>query len=143
MAGDPFPKEKQLGRPWTCPLEVEGCVRSAPCPSCLGRRNRRSGLKKQREARKRLGVPDAKFHGQNGNEENWRGVFRVEVKSGQQVKALATRFLEAEKQSDGNKAVGDPRAFLFVAMPAGMSNEGIVALRLSVWESQIAPVLGP
>ncbi len=105
----PHPKPSQRVV-WVCPKEVETCSRTAPCPSCQGRRNRRSGLKKQRVARKQLGVPDSRFHGQLGNEENWRDPnFRDEIKSGQQVKALTSRFLEAEAQSAANRAVAaDP-----------------------------------
>lgn len=126
--------------PWRCRVGAEGCTRDKPCPSCLGRRNRRSGLVKQRTARKRLGVPDAKFHGQLGNEESWRGVLRAEVKSGAQVKAMATRYLAAEKQAEANRAIGDLRPFCFVAMPSGMS-DGLVCVRLSVWEKVIVPCL--
>ncbi len=135
---DPKPSQRAV---WTCPKADPACTRTAPCPSCRGRRNRRSGLTKQRVARKQLGVPDSRFRGQNGNEENWHGVFRAECKSGQQVKALATRFLAAEAQSESAKAVGDPRPFAFVAMPTGMGGEGLVCVRLSVWNSLIVPVL--
>lgn len=135
-----YSKETQLGRLWNCREGNEGCTRGAPCRPCLGRRNRRKGLAKQRKARKALGVPDSRFHGQLGNEENWRGIFRAEVKAGQQVKAMTTRFLMAEKQSDANKAIGDSRPFAFVAMPDGTS-DGLVCVRLSVWRTTVVPAL--
>ncbi len=132
MSGAPYSKEQQTGRVWACPKGDEACTRREPCRSCLGRRNRRSGLKKQRVARRQLGVPDARFSGQNGQEEAWRGEWRVEVKSGKQVESLTDRFLAAEAQSEASKAIGDCRPFMFVAMPSGMS-DGLVAVRLSDW----------
>jgi len=137
---EPYSKETQLARVWTCKDGNEGCTRSQPCRPCLGRRNRRKGMAKQRVARKALGVPDTRFHGQLANEENWRGIFRGEVKAGQQVKAMTTRFLAAEKQSDQNKAIGDTRPFAFVAMPDG-STDGLVCVRLSVWRQTVVPAL--
>lgn len=104
--------------------------RGCECKPCQGRRNRRSGLKKQRDARKLLHIPSAKFVSQNGNEELWRGAVRAEVKSGKQVESLTARFLAAERQSDQNKSFGDTRDFVFVAMPVGMS-DGLVCFRLS------------
>lgn len=96
-------------------------------------------MAKQRKARKALGVPDPKFHGALANEENWLAYWaRVEVKSGAQVRAVATRFLGAETQSDGNKSIGDPRPFIFVAMPEGWGSEGLVVMRLSAFR-QLAP----
>lgn len=115
-------------------------ARKCKCRSCIGSRNRTGGLAKQRRAKKMLGVPSARFHGQDGNEENWRGYFRAEVKAGKQVGAAAW-FLKAEAQSDANKAIGDSRKFVFVAMPEGMGNEGFVTMRLSVWRDVIAPLL--
>jgi hypothetical protein len=110
---------------------LERHERGCACRSCIGRRNRRKGLRKQRIARKVLGVPDARFHGQLANEENWRANWRVEVKSGAQVGPIATRFLAAERQADANKAIGDPRPFMMVAMPDDWGSEGIVLIRLS------------
>ncbi len=136
----PDPKPSQRAA-WACPKQVVSCTRGTPCPSCLGRRNRRGGLRKQREARKQMGVPQARFRGQDAQEENWAGVFRCEVKAGQQVKAMTSRFLAAEAQSDANKRIGDPRPFAFIAMPTNMGAEGLVCVRLSVWSSYIMPSL--
>jgi hypothetical protein len=119
-------------------VHVRGCA----CHRCRGSRNRSSGLKKQRAARKLLDVPAARFHGELGNEESWRFRFRVEVKSGQVVQSMATRYLAAERQSFENKAIGDPRLFVFVAMPGGWgNNDGLVTMRLSTWNREIAPHL--
>lgn len=140
--GFPFTREEQAhGRVWTCKAEAEDCTRAKPCRSCLGRRNRRKGKRKQTAAARAAGVPTARFHGQNADEENWRACFRAEVKSGKQVQSLAARFLAAEKQSDGSRAVGDNRPFLFVAMPDGWGSEGVVTLRLSSWREWIVPLL--
>jgi hypothetical protein len=109
-----------------------GCT----CRPCLGARSRRKGLSKQRAARKALGVPPTRNRSQSSNEENWRHEFRVECKAGQQVNAIATRFLLAEKQADQNKAEGDPRRMMMVAMPDGWGNEGLIVMRLSTWRER-------
>jgi hypothetical protein len=100
-----------------------------------GLRNKRSGHRKQGLARKAIeqtfGVEAARFRSHLSNEESWSGLpMRVEVKSGAQVGPIATRFLAAEGQSAQNHAVGDPRPFVFVAMPAGMT-DGFFCVRLS------------
>lgn len=117
-----------------------GHVRRCPCRKCEGRRSRQRGLKKQREARKAVGVPDARYHGQLGNEENWRGYFKTEVKSGKMVGAQSW-FLRAEGQAQANAAIGDARPFMFVAMPQGWGSEGLVTIRLSDFKAHIAPRL--
>ena len=134
----PLPKVTKL---WICKRENEGCTRKVPCNACRGERNRRSGLRKQRAARKALGVPDARVASAASNEENWRHLFRWEVKSGQMARSAATRYLEAEKQAEANKAVGDPRPFGAILMPQGWGSEGLVMVRLSVWRRHIAPEL--
>lgn len=131
-----FPKLDKQTRPWACRYGRDDCTRTAPCRGCLNRRNRAKGMRKQREARKALervtGAEAARFLGQLGNEEAWVGLpFRAEVKSGQQVGPMATRFLSCEAQARLNKAVGDARPFVMVAMPAGWGADGIFACRLS------------
>jgi len=118
---------------------VRGCP-IATCATCRNRRNRKVGQDRQRRARKALGIPKAKQAGTLGNEEHWRGAFRVEVKAGAQTKPAATRFLRDESQSLASKAEGDPRPFLDVLMPDGMK-DGIVQLRLSTWRQWIVPLL--
>ena len=49
-----------------------------------GKRSRDKGMRKQREARKQLKIPNSKFRSNMGNEENWRGELRFEVKAGKQ-----------------------------------------------------------
>lgn len=117
-----------------------GHVKRCPCRSCQGRRSRQRGLTKQREARKSVGIPDARYHGQLGNEENWRGYFITEVKSGKMVGAQSW-FLKAEGQAKANHAIGDSRPFAFVAMPEGWGSEGLITIRLSDWQNHIAPRL--
>lgn len=134
-----FPKDT---RPWRCRAEDEDCTRQSPCPSCRGRRNRRSGLAKQRAARKALGVPRARVAAAESNEESWRDPhFRTEVKSGAQAGPAATRFLDAERQCDQNKAVGDTRPARVVWMPKDWGAEGIVSVRLSIWATVVKPAL--
>ena len=84
--------------------------------------------------RKKLGIPDRKFHGADAHEENWRSAVRIEVKAGKQVGPIATRFEKAEAQSWENvkNQVGGGRGkpFMMVAMPDDTS-DGIVLFRLS------------
>lgn len=132
-----------------CPCEAENCglygtirknghVRGCRCKRCQGGRNRQAGLHKQRQAKKALGIPSNRFRTKDGNEENWLGAFRVEVKSGKMVGKFAGYF-RAEAQSENNRATGDTRPFIFVAMPQGMGSEGFVTMRLSDWRTHIAP----
>ncbi len=98
-------------------------------------RARRSLFVEQREAKRLAGVPDSRFRATDGNEEGWRDPrLRWEVKSGQQVSAMWTRFLQAETQADANKAIGDPRPFALIAMPKGVGREGLVVMRATTWK---------
>jgi hypothetical protein len=114
--------------------------RVCPCRKCQGGRNRKRGLEKQRKARRAIGIPDAKYGSQLSDEENWNGPVRAEVKSGKQVGGLGP-FFRAEKQSEQSRAIGDSRPFIFIAMPEGMGDEGVVMIRLSVWRDRIAPLI--
>lgn len=117
-------------------------IRGCKCRSCLGRRNRRSGLKKQREARKALGVaPSHKFG--DANEENWHDpLWANEVKSGKQCGPVQNAWLRAEKQILSNRADhGDRRKQARVVwMPEGWS-DGLVCVRLSSWNELVRPAL--
>lgn len=106
------------------------CQASGKCRSCLGRRNKRYGHRKQAKARKALGVPDSKFLGMMAHEELFAGLIRTEVKAGKQVDPVMTRFLLSEKQSEQNRAHGDVRPFVAVMMPTGCS-DGLAVIRLS------------
>lgn len=128
---EPITKEEQVRRVWVCKAGTDGCLRTAPCRSCLGRRNRRQGLRKQRAVRKGLGIPSARFAARNSDEENWSGALRVEAKSGQQVVAMAARYLAAERQSEASRAIGDVRPFVFCAMPTQWGGDGLFVCRLS------------
>jgi hypothetical protein len=130
-----FPRLDKQTRQWTCKKDDEACTRQQPCASCLGARNRRKGMRKQREARKTLETTfqaeAAKFIGQLGNEEAWHGLpIRVEVKSGAQVRPIWTRFIVAEEQSQRSRAIGDNKPFLMVAM-ADHTTDGLAIVRLS------------
>jgi hypothetical protein len=99
-----------------------------------GRLNKQKGHRKQSLARKALEDlfgAEALFHGRKANEEAWTHLpVRVEVKAGKQVAPIETRFLAAEKQADTAKATGDPRPFVYIAMPDGMT-DGLFICRLS------------
>jgi hypothetical protein len=116
--------------------------RGCNCRPCIGRRNRREGLRKQREARKRLGVPANKFG--DSNEERWADqLWSTEVKSGSGLRPVLTAWLKAEAQIAANQADhGDrhrpPRVVL---MPAGWGSEGLVVVRLASWEAVVRPAL--
>lgn len=118
-----FPRLDKQTRPWACKWDNVLCERRKPCPRCLGARNRRKGLKKQRTVARELkdlsGAPVGRFSSQTGNEENWRGPFRVEVKAGAQVRGIVTRYLEARAQSEASRATGDGRPFAMGAVPDG------------------------
>lgn len=130
-----FPKLEKQTRPWQCKNAVSSCTRSKPCKSCLGARNRRSGMRKQREARKALealtGARAATFVGQLGNEESWTGLpLRVEVKSGAQVGPIWTRYAAAESQSEATRPSGNTDPFCMVAM-GQKTTDGLFICRLS------------
>jgi hypothetical protein len=112
-------------------------------PVARGRRSRRKGLKKQRDARKALGVaPSHKFG--DANEERWNDpIFANEVKSGKQIQPAVTAWLRIEKQVRSNEAdFGSLRKpCRAVLMPDDWGSEGLVMLRLSVWRDYIAPAL--
>lgn len=108
--------------------------RKCKCRTCINRKNRAKGRRKQNMVRKKLGIPDRKFHGADAHEENWRSAVRIEVKAGKQVGPIATRFKNAEAQSWENVknqvGGGKSKPFMMVAMPDGES-DGIVLCRLS------------
>ena len=140
-----FPKLDKQTRPWTCRRNTPTCTRTKPCPSCRGARNRRAGMRKQREARKQLeqitGTFAARFAGQLGNEEAWSGLpVRVEVKSGAQTKPAATRFLAAEQQSELSRPHGDTRPFVCVLSPPNWTDP-LVIVRMSNLSAVAAAVL--
>jgi hypothetical protein len=111
------------GTPRARPL---GHIRGCKCKRCEGKRNRSKGDAKALKARKVLGIAGANTR----HEELWGGDVRVEVKAGAQVNPIATRYMLAEQQSEQHRPVGDPRPFILVAMPDGMS-DGLVVMRLS------------
>lgn len=126
----PITKEVQVGRVWRCKAGNDPCTRTEPCRSCLGRRNRRKGSSKQRMALSAIAAPNPRYGSQRAHEENILGGLRAEVKAGQQVKAMTTRYLAAEAQSELARPLGDVRPFAFLAMPDGIS-DGLFVCRLS------------
>jgi hypothetical protein len=112
-------------------------------PVARGKRNRRSGLSKQRNARKRLGVaPSHKFG--DANEENWQDdLFANEVKSGKQIQPAVTAWERIEAQVQKNQvAFGSWRKpARAVLMPDGWGKEGLVIMKLSAWEEVVLPAI--
>tara|TARA_Y100000361_G_scaffold151503_1_gene169049 strand:+ start:261 stop:809 length:549 start_codon:yes stop_codon:yes gene_type:complete len=131
-AGTGQPNSQKNAR-GVCP-ETGEQKRKCRCRTCINRKNRAKGRRKQNMVRKKLGIPDRKFHGADAHEENWRSAVRIEVKAGKQVGPIATRFDKAEAQSWENvkNQVGGGRGkpFMMVAMPDDTS-DGIVLFRLS------------
>lgn len=103
-----------------------------------GRRSRNKGMRKQREARKQLKIPNSKFRSNMGNEENWRGELRFEVKAGKQIQTIWTKFLKMKEQSDSNLAdVGKgSKPFVAVIKPDG-TTDGLVMFRISDVENVV------
>ena len=118
-----FPRLEKETRPWVCKWDNPSCERKKPCARCLGARNRRKGLKKQRSVSNEIeslsGAPVGRFSSQTGNEENWRGPMRVEVKSGAQVKGIVTKYVDARAQAEASRSHGDARPFAMAAVPDG------------------------
>lgn len=124
-------------------VRANGCVRGCPCRKCLGARNRRKGLSKQRTARKALGVaPSHKFG--DANEERWGdNLFANEVKAGAQIGPAVTAWRRIEAQVLSNQtAIGSiKKPCRAILMPDGWGNEGLVMVRLSVWSELVRPAL--
>lgn len=103
-----------------------------------GRRSRNKGMRKQNEARKQLRVPNARFRSNMGNEENWRGELRFEVKAGKQVETVWKKFIKMEEQSNSNQAEfgSDSKPFVGVLKPDG-TTDGLVMFRISDIENVV------
>ena len=116
--------------------------RSCKCRTCINRRNRSKGKRKQVLAMKQLNIPSNRFRGADSDEENWKGSARYEVKAGKQHESFAKPFYKAKEQSDANhKAIGSlSKPFVYVNMPDGRS-DGIVAFQLSDVENACVALL--
>ena len=99
--------------------------------------NRNNGRTKQELARKLLKVPDSKSGRIPADEEDWNSNVLFEVKSGKQVDPIATRFYNAESQSqEFVDTLGKKKPFSMVAMPTG-TGDGIFMCRLSSLEKVV------
>tara|TARA_R100000734_G_C3309024_1_gene99674 strand:+ start:589 stop:969 length:381 start_codon:yes stop_codon:yes gene_type:complete len=99
--------------------------------------NRNNGRTKQELARKLLKVPDNKSGRIPADEEDWNSNVLFEVKSGKQVDPIATRFYNAESQSqEFVDTLGKKKPFSMVAMPTG-TGDGIFMCRLSSLEKVV------
>ena len=103
-----------------------------------GRRSRNKGMRKQNEARKQLRIPNARFRSNMGNEENWRGNLRFEVKAGKPIQTMWTKFLKMEEQSDNNLPDygANKKPFVGVLKPDGTS-DGLIMFRISDLENVV------
>ena len=103
-----------------------------------GRRSRNKGMRKQNEARKQLRIPNARFRSNMGNEENWRGELRFEVKAGKQIETIWKKYLQMEEQSNKNQANygSGSKPFVGVLKPDG-TTDGLVMFRISEIENVV------
>ncbi len=103
-----------------------------------GKRSRNKGMRKQNEARKQLRIPNAKFRSNMGNEENWRGNIRFEVKAGKQIQSVWNKFTKMEEQSNANLPDygTQSKPFVGVLKPDGTS-DGLVMFRISDIENVV------
>tara|TARA_A200000159_G_scaffold23040_1_gene19905 strand:+ start:461 stop:847 length:387 start_codon:yes stop_codon:yes gene_type:complete len=99
--------------------------------------NRNNGRNKQELARKLLKVPDNITGKIPADEEDWNSHVLFEVKSGKQIDPIATRFYNAESQSqEFVDSLGKKKPFSMVAMPTG-TGDGIFMCRLSSLEKVV------
>ena len=103
-----------------------------------GRRSRNKGMRNQTEARKQLRIPNARFRSNMGNEENWRGEIRFEVKAGKQVQSIWNKFLDMESQSDKNLSDfgTQSKPFVGILKPDG-TTDGLVMFRIKDIENVV------
>jgi len=136
--GQPNSKKNMSG---LCPNSNEKKIK-CKCRACINRRNRSKGKRKQNIARKKLGIPNNRFHGADAHEENWSTGLRVEVKAGKQVDGLAKVFYKSKEQSDiSHRAFGGMgKPFIQVSMPDG-TTKGIVSFELDDIENVCYEVL--
>ena len=103
--------------------------------------NRNNGRTKQELARKLLKVPDNKSGRIPADEEDWNSNVLFEVKSGKQVDPIATRFYNAESQSQEFQDVWkEKKPFSMIAMPNG-TGDGLLICRLSELQNVVAGLL--
>lgn len=103
--------------------------------------NRNNGRTKQELARKLLKVPDNVGGRIPADEEDWNSNVLFEVKSGKQVDPIATRFYNAESQSQEFQDVWkEKKPFSMVAMPNG-TGDGLLICRLSELQNVVAGLL--
>ncbi len=137
-----------IGQPNSQKNSAGNCVKTniiktkCKCRTCINRRNRAKGKRKQNIVRKKMKIPNSRFHGADAHEENWKSGVRVEVKAGKQVEQVEKAFTRAKLQSDTNhKAIGSlSKPFVYVAMPDGTEN-GIVCFQLNDIENVCYEIL--
>ncbi len=111
-------------------------VRGCGDPVARGGRNRAMGRTKQAKAVRAVGIPKSPIS--PGHEEYLPGQLRVEVKAGDQVGPIWTRYRAARAQSEAQRPIGDHRPFAMLAMPAGTSHGLLICDLADVIEMAIA-----
>jgi hypothetical protein len=136
--GQPNSQKRMAGK---CP-NTNKIKTACDCRTCINRRNRSKGRRKQNIARKKLGIKDNRFHGADAHEENWNTGLRVEVKAGKQVQPVFTLYNKCKLQSDvsHNAIGGTNKPFIQVSMPDN-STKGIVMFELDNIENVCVEVL--
>jgi len=116
-----------------------GHIRLCPCKRCQGARNRRNGMKRQREFQADAGIKQAGWRGANGNEESWRDPFRWEHKADlKHAKPVVTAWRNVRAQIEKNRTIGDPRP-----AAAGFTHDGVqlVVVEAETWKTYVAPLI--
>ena len=136
--GQPNSKRNSAGK---CPNTNE-IKTKCQCRTCINRRNRAKGRRKQNMARKLLKIPNNRFHGADAHEENWSTGLRVEVKAGKQVEGLSKVFYKSKKQSDLSHQSfgGSSKPFVQMSMPDN-SSKGIISFETDNIENVCVEIL--
>lgn len=142
---DGFPRLRDATPRGVCPHTGEQ-KRSCKCRSCIGRRNRRKGQRKQSKnlaALEQITGTQAKWRGRRGNEETADHLpVRYENKAGREggANTIWTHYQRAETQSEASRAVGDVRPFVATFSPDG-TTEGLFVCRISKLPDVIAALV--
>ena len=112
------------------------------CRTCINRRNRAKGRRKQNLARKLLKIPNNRFHGADAHEENWSTGLSVEVKAGKQLEGLSKVFYKSKQQSDLSHQSfgGSSKPFVQMSMPDN-SSKGIISFETDNIENVCVEIL--
>lgn len=106
-------------------IRVRGCMD----PAARGRRNRLSGKRGERQARKIVSAKAPTQAHANVGEEALGGPLLTEIKSDKRhAKPVWTHYQHCEDQAEHSRAIGDNRPFVALFRPPGV-NETLVVVR--------------